>query len=150
MCGIWALFSKIEQTIEEQKKCFEYFNRIKNRGPDVSNLLQLKLLEQISVLLGFHRLSIIDTSPKGIQPFIKYIEKDNRTIYTLCNGEIYNYKELIEENDFDKYVYRMGSKCYEFKTEIVECPSSGTVEAFQECNMKQFGDQFSRRNTLIK
>jgi len=102
MCGIWALFSKTEQTIEEQKKIFEYFNKIKNRGPDVSNLLQLKLLEQISIFLGFHRLSIIDTSPKGIQPFIKYIEKDNRTIYTLCNGEIYNYKELIEENDFDK------------------------------------------------
>jgi asparagine synthase (glutamine-hydrolysing) len=102
MCGIWALFNKTEQTIEEQKKCFEYFNRIKNRGPDVSNFLQLKLLEQISVFLGFHRLSIIDTSPKGIQPFIKYIEKDNRTIYTLCNGEIYNYKELIEENNFDK------------------------------------------------
>ena len=102
MCGIWALFSKTEQTIEEQKKFFEYFNRIKNRGPDVSNLLQLKLLDQISVFLGFHRLSIIDPSPKGIQPFIKYIEKDNRTIYTLCNGEIYNYKELIEENNFDK------------------------------------------------
>jgi len=102
MCGIWALFSKTEQTIEEQKKFFEYFSRIKSRGPDFSNLLQLQLLEKISVFLGFHRLSIIDTSPKGIQPFIKYIEKDNRTIYTLCNGEIYNYKELIEENNFDK------------------------------------------------
>jgi len=102
MCGIWALFSIKEQTIEEQKKIFEYFNRIKNRGPDISNFLQLKLLEKISVFLGFHRLSIIDISPKGIQPFIKYIEKDNRIIYTLCNGEIYNYKEIIKENNFDK------------------------------------------------
>ena len=67
-----------------------------------------------------------------------------------CKGPECNINKPPVEEDFDKYVYRMGSKCYEFKTEIVECPSSGTVEAFQECNMKQFGDQFSRRNTLIK
>lgn len=69
----------------------------------------------------------------------------------ICSGSECSITKAPTEKDFDKYVYRMsGSKCYEFKTEIVECPSSGTVEAFQECNMTQFGDQFSRRNTLIK
>jgi len=43
-----------------------------------------------------------------------------------------------------------GSKCYEFKTEIIECPSSGTVEAFRECQFKKYDDQFSRRDTPIK
>lgn len=69
----------------------------------------------------------------------------------ICSGSECSITKAPTEKDFDKYVYRMsGSKCYEFKTEIVECPSSGTVEAFQEFNKKQFGDQFSRRNTPIK
>jgi hypothetical protein len=62
----------------------------------------------------------------------------------ICSGE----------KDFDKYVYRMGSKCYEFKSEIVECPTSGTIEAFRECssvtNYEPFRDDFSRRGSPIK
>ena len=43
-----------------------------------------------------------------------------------------------------------GSKCYEFKTEIIECPSSGAVEAFRECYNEDTHDKFSRRGTPIK
>ena len=62
---------------------------------------------------------------------------------------------LFGPKDFDKYVYRMGGgRCFEFKSEIVDCPVSGTIEAFRECpNMSGneiFGDQFSRRGTPIK
>lgn len=60
-----------------------------------------------------------------------------------------------QDKDFDKYVYKMGGgKCYEFKSELVDCPSSGTIEAFKECNSKTtneyFNDQFSRRSTVIQ
>jgi hypothetical protein len=73
----------------------------------------------------------------------------------ICSGSECNEIKAPSENDFDKYVYRMGGgKCYEFKSEIVDCPVSGTVEAFRECsgnNIKEsFSDQFSRRNTPIK
>ena len=68
----------------------------------------------------------------------------------MCSGSECNITKAPTEKDFDKYVYRMGgSKCYEFKTEIVECPSSGTIEAFRECQITKYGDQFSRRNTPI-
>ena len=72
----------------------------------------------------------------------------------ICSGSDCNVTKAPTENDFDKYVYRMGGgKCHEFKTEIVECPSSGTIEAFRECsastNSEPFRDQFSRRNTPI-
>lgn len=77
-------------------------------------------------------------------------------IRPICNGEECTVLKAPSDKDFDKYVYRMGKgKCYEFKTEIIECPQSGTIEAFRECSNIQktkesFVDQFSRRNTPIK
>ena len=49
----------------------------------------------------------------------------------VCSGSECSITKAPAEKDFDKYVYRMGGKCHEFKTEIVECPSSGAVEAFK-------------------
>jgi len=63
----------------------------------------------------------------------------------ICKGSECNVSKPPTENDFDKFVYRMGGKCHEFKTEVVECPASGAVEAFGEFNR----DQFSRRGTPI-
>lgn len=70
----------------------------------------------------------------------------------LCTGSECDIIKPPSEKDFDKYVYRMGGgKCYEFKSEVVNCPSSGTIEAFRECaNTETFRDQFSRRNTPIR
>lgn len=61
----------------------------------------------------------------------------------ICTGSECNVTKPPEENDFDKYVYRMGGKCHEFKTEIVECPSSGAVESFK------VSQGFSNRGTPI-
>ena len=73
----------------------------------------------------------------------------------ICTGSECSISKAPAEKDFDKYVYRMcGGRCFEFKSEIVDCPASGTIEAFRECpNMpgnELFGDQFSRRGTPIK
>jgi hypothetical protein len=76
-------------------------------------------------------------------------------IRPLCKGNDCNITKAPSDKDFEKYVYKMGGgKCYEFKSNVVECPSSGTIEAFRECqNMQQkesFRDQFSRRDSPIK
>jgi hypothetical protein len=73
----------------------------------------------------------------------------------ICTGSECSISKAPAEKDFDKYVYRMGGgRCFEFKSEIIDCPASGTIEAFRECpNMpgnEIFGDQFSRRGTPIK
>lgn len=48
-----------------------------------------------------------------------------------CKGPNCNVTKPPQEKDFDKHVYRMsGGKCYEFKTEVTECPASGAVEGF--------------------
>jgi hypothetical protein len=72
----------------------------------------------------------------------------------LCSGSECDIEKPPLDKDFDKYVYKMGGgKCYEFKSEVVECPVSGTIEAFRECSFsakyEPFRDQFSRRNTPI-
>lgn len=44
------------------------------------------------VILGHNRLSIIDLSPTGAQP----MANSTGTVWVVCNGEIYNYRELRE------------------------------------------------------
>ena len=93
MCGIWLYLKKknyISKISEEI--LYEYCNKSKNRGPDQSQYI--KLLEN-DLIIGFHRLAIMDLSNDGNQPFI--IEKNNRKIYAICNGEIYNYKRLCKK-----------------------------------------------------
>lgn len=63
------------------------------RGPDNSNYIELS--NPIDMKIGFHRLSIMDLSSNGDQPF-RFID-NNRTVYTICNGEIYNHNDLIKE-----------------------------------------------------
>ena len=96
MCGIWAYISKNKIDYNETMKLYKKFNEIKPRGPDRFTLYNL---ESIQMLLGFHRLSIIDTSHKGDQPFIHV--DNNRTVYTCCNGEIYNYIQLIDKHNLN-------------------------------------------------
>lgn len=60
-------------------------HRIGHRGPDDEGLLHAG-----SAVLGHRRLSIIDTSPAGHQPFI-----DEEGRYAIVfNGEVFNFPEL--------------------------------------------------------
>jgi asparagine synthase (glutamine-hydrolysing) len=86
MCGILAVFEAPEEQNEKIKEAAKF---LKRRGPDKSNLV----ISGNNNIFVFHRLSINDTSEAGMQPFIR----DN--VLVMCNGEIYNYKELISEYD---------------------------------------------------
>ncbi len=61
---------------------------IAHRGPDAEGFFH-----NDRITLGHRRLSIIDTSAAGNQPFID----SQHNIALIFNGEIYNYKELKEE-----------------------------------------------------
>ena len=75
MCGIFAL-------IHPGSFQTDSFNKGIHRGPDETVLYNLQ-----DVWLVFHRLSINGVS-NGTQPLIK------NGVYLICNGEIYNHKEL--------------------------------------------------------
>jgi asparagine synthase (glutamine-hydrolysing) len=93
MCGIWAYLLK--NGFLKKDILYKSFEMLQYRGPDRSNLTTLS---DKNIMLGFHRLSIMDTSTNGDQPFI--IEDNHNVIYTLCNGEIYNFKELLQKYNF--------------------------------------------------
>ena len=94
MCGIWLFISKKKFTEND----FKSFNKLSPRGPDYFKTINININFNNNYLkyitLGFHRLSIIDTTMRGSQPFEFIYE--NKIIYVMCNGEIYNYKKLIK------------------------------------------------------
>lgn len=80
MCGIFA-FLGAKYSL---KDLISHFERIKHRGPDKTHIDQING----RLTFGFHRLAINGLELSGDQP----MTKDNIAI--ICNGEIYNYKEL--------------------------------------------------------
>lgn len=49
----------------------------------------------------------------------------------LCKGEECYVKKAPSIDEMKTSTFRIGSKCYQFKPEILTCPKSGTIEAFQ-------------------
>lgn len=92
MCGIWFYLRK--NNAVQNGSLYSAFNNIQHRGPD-----RHVFEDTGSVVLGFHRLAIMDTSVEGDQPFT-FIDGDTKT-YVMCNGEIYNHKKLIKQFDLD-------------------------------------------------
>lgn len=86
MCGIFALLNNnndySETFINEQ------FIKGINRGPEFSKLITDSELNKL--FIGFHRLAINGLNNEANQPF--FIDG----IILVCNGEIYNYKQLYE------------------------------------------------------
>ena len=94
MCGIWAYIAKTNHSIKDTTNLKNYntFHDIPRiRGPDSTNEIFSD-----SYHLVFHRLAINDLSDEGNQPFV-FSDNANYTYYILCNGEIYNYKKIIEQ-----------------------------------------------------
>ena len=96
MCGIVGFFGSKNSDLLNQMT-----NLIAHRGPD-----QDIKFENKEINIGFRRLSINDLS-KGDQPFYDY----NKKIGIFCNGEIYNHKNLRQDLEKKKYVFKSNSDC---------------------------------------
>ena len=84
MCGIFTLLNN--QDVFTQSFIEEQFMKGKMRGPEFSSLTQV----MIKAMFGFHRLAINGLNDYSNQPIV-YDD-----IALICNGEIYNYKELYK------------------------------------------------------
>jgi len=82
MCGIFALLNNKDN----HKMVENEFMKGKKRGPEFSKLDVLTN----NVILGFHRLAINGLNSESNQPFLV------NNIMLICNGEIYNYKQLYK------------------------------------------------------
>ena len=88
MCGIFGILNN-NNTINHEK-LIKFFEEGKKRGPE--NSVYKKIQENLD--FGFHRLAINGLDEISNQP----IEDDG--VVVICNGEIYNYKELYNEYNF--------------------------------------------------
>jgi asparagine synthase (glutamine-hydrolysing) len=81
---------------------------------------EIKNYRQLTFLYGYQRSAINDTSYDAIQPFEDPIQhkifsypelrlRPHRKM--MCNGEIYNYKELISKNNFTDKDLQSNSDC---------------------------------------
>jgi asparagine synthase (glutamine-hydrolysing) len=89
MCGI---FSLLNNNILNDKMVSQSFQKGKCRGPENSILKKMNILCDF----GFHRLAINGLNNISNQP----ITIDDVTL--ICNGEIYNYKELYNFINVEK------------------------------------------------
>ena len=122
MCGIFTAYGANYHWISLESS----FNKISYRGPDSSSVVNVNK----KLIMAFHRLAIMGLNNSGNQP-MKHPNDESLTL--MCNGEIYNYKELAH-----KYNYSLstGSDCeiilhlYEFMDIDTLCNSLDGVFGF--------------------
>ena len=85
MCGIFSLLNNNNRFSSEH--VVDAFNEGKNRGPENSHISAFG----DKLVMGFHRLAINGLDNESMQP----ITIGSCTL--ICNGEIYNYKELFKQ-----------------------------------------------------
>jgi len=85
MCAVFGIVGEYDEF-----KAKEALSRLTHRGPDYCGITQKK-----NLFFAHQRLSILDTHERSHQP-IKY-----KNILLSFNGEIYNFKELKKELDFE-------------------------------------------------
>jgi asparagine synthase (glutamine-hydrolysing) len=161
MCGITGYFSYKNKI--QPRDFYQAHLLLKHRGPDDEGFAslqnnQLELLrgndsnqkaseqrhisesQETNLLLGHRRLSVIDLSTDGHQPF------EFEGLYLTYNGEIYNYIELRDE---------LKNKGYSFQTQtdtevFLKAYHCWGVEAFNKFNgMWAAGIYHKKDNKLL-
>ena len=87
MCGIAGMFNTAVEAVVDAPTIHRMCQTIIHRGPDDEGIYV-----KGGVGLGMRRLSIIDLSG-GQQP----IHNEDKTVWVVFNGEIYNFRELRAE-----------------------------------------------------
>lgn len=119
MCGIAGIVSLQQQTAVEPEPLRALADTLRHRGPDDAGF---HLDPQRRCGLAFRRLAIIDLTT-GHQPQCN----EDRTVWVICNGEIYNFRELradlekrghrfVTASDIETIVHlyeEFGERCFE-------------------------------------
>ena len=96
MCGVCGMFNQTNTTRPGEKVLENMLRAIRHRGPDGTESLVLD-----NVALGFNRLSFIDLEG-GMQP----IRNEDGTLSMICNGEVFNFRELRAELEEKGHKFR--------------------------------------------
>ncbi|MDD4910403.1 MAG: asparagine synthase (glutamine-hydrolyzing) [Candidatus Omnitrophica bacterium] len=104
MCGICGIIKYnagegVDRPVLEKMR-----DAMRHRGPDDAGIF-INNGDKVSLGLGHRRLSIIDLSSTGHQP----MSNESGTVWTVFNGEIYNYRELRAALEKKGYRFRSQS-----------------------------------------
>ena len=99
MCGLAGIYSKNKNIAQEDSAVKKMLNVALHRGPNNQGVFSLGNCQ-----IGLNRLSIIDLKT-GNQPIFS---KDGNLVL-VCNGEIYNYKDLKKILEKDGYIFQTNS-----------------------------------------
>src|SRR5690349_15737065 len=87
VCGIAGIY-RFHAPADDRPAVQSILDRLRHRGPDGEGVFQVGPLT-----LGHRRLAILDLSPAAGQPMVS----TNGRFVISFNGEIYNFRELLEE-----------------------------------------------------
>ena len=112
MCGIAGI-----TTQNPERHISKMLKKIEHRGFDDEGVFISESFgkQQLKTCLGHRRLSILDPTPAGHQPFFS----DDKRFTLTYNGEIYNYKEIQSE---------LEAKGHKFTT---DCDTEVLVKSFE-------------------
>ena len=99
MCGINCIFDPFGRLPTKASLVHAMNDQMRYRGPDDEGTYV-----DDQVVLGMRRLSIIDVSG-GHQP----LYNEDRSLVLICNGEIYNYVELMHDLQARGHHFQTGS-----------------------------------------
>jgi asparagine synthase (glutamine-hydrolysing) len=133
MCGIAGI---VQGRGGEQAAMTRMLHALRHRGPDGEWQYGTD-----GAIFGHRRLSIIDLEG-GRQPLLNA----DRSVWVVCNGEIYNYRELRKEFERSGYPFQTHSDC-ELIVALYERHGERLVEHLR--GMFAFGLWDARRRKLI-
>ena len=100
MCGICGFLADFPVGQDGEARVRAMAAALSHRGPDYEGVETSG-----PMVLGHRRLSIIDLSPSGRQP----MTNEDGTLFSVVNGEIYNFQELRRRLEEKGHRFRSGS-----------------------------------------
>jgi len=102
MCGIAGLVDDGTPEEDIRAQLCALIRPLIGRGPDGDGAFA-----DSGIGLAHSRLAIVDLSERGRQP----LANEDETVWVVCNGEIYNHRELRRDLEGRGHVFRSGSDC---------------------------------------
>ncbi len=124
MCGIYGIIDMKSGKPIDRMLVENAVSMMKHRGPDDTGYYFER-----NMAFGFARLSIIDLE-LGKQP----LENEDGSVVLVCNGEIYNFKELKKE---------LVERGHVFRTEVDVEVILHLYEEYSECCVNFLNGQFA-------
>lgn len=136
MCGIAGIVALGRGALARKEDVQAACRAMIHRGPDDEGIVAFD-----QAVLGMRRLSIIDVSG-GHQP----IANEDESLHVVCNGEIYNFRELRKDLIARGHSFRTGSDC-EVALHLYEEYGDACIERLQGMFAIALWD--SRRQRLL-